>query len=105
MLRRLMTSNPVTFSDFILKARYRQYSAAELVNGIVQGDYEVIVATTSLAAVGFDLPPRKGDQVVIHPTIAAGTWTPGTGATLTVQNPGDRDGGYGFWMQARGRQG
>jgi hypothetical protein len=102
VLRRQTAVTPLTFSNYVVKARVRQYGADELVGGIVQGDYEVIVAAASLAAAGLSGSPRKGDRIVINPTIVNGAWTVDTGTSLTVQHPGYRGAGTGYWMQARG---
>jgi hypothetical protein len=102
VLRRQVSVTPQSFADFLLRACLRQYGAAELTTGVMQGDWEIIVAALDLAARGFPSPPRKGDRVVIGPTIQAGAWVDGTGTSLTVQNPGARAGGWGYWMTARG---
>lgn len=102
VLRRQLTVTPQTFADFLVLACTRQYGAAELSNGVQQGDWEIIVAALDLTAVDFPGPPRKGDRVVVSPTIQAGAWVAGSGTSLTIQNPGARAGGWGFWMQARG---
>lgn len=77
--------------DVRVMAKVRQYGAADLVGGIVQGDWEVIVAHKPLSDAGFPVPPRKGDRVVIERT----------GTAVTAQHPGDRS-GIGYWMHARG---
>lgn len=103
VLRRQTGVTPVTWTDAILVARVRQYGAAELVAGITQGDYEVVLAHADLAAAGFPVPPRDGDRIIRHPTITAGAYVPGGAAVeLNVRHPGDRGGQIGYWMQARG---
>lgn len=102
VLRRQTAVSPQAWTDVPVRARVRQYGAAELVAGIAQGDYEVIVAHRTLAAAGFPVPPRDGDRVVIGPTIVDGAYVPGSGSILTVRHPGDRGGNIGYWMQARG---
>lgn len=103
VLRRQASVSPVTWTDAILVARVRQFGAAELVAGITQGDYEVVVAHADLAAAGWPVPPKDGDRVIRFPSIVNGAYVPGGSAVeLTVRHPGDRGGKIGYWMQARG---
>ncbi len=103
VLRRQASVSPVTWTDAILVARVRQFGAAELIAGITQGDYEVVVAHADLAAAGWPVPPKDGDRVIRFPTITNGAYVPGGAAVeLTVRHPGDRGGKIGYWMQARG---
>lgn len=103
VLRRQTGVSPVTWVSAIVTARVRQFGAAELVAGIIQGDYEVVVAHADLAAAGFPVPPKDGDRVVRFPTITDGAFVPGGAAVeLTVKHAGDRGGRIGYWMQARG---
>lgn len=95
------TRGATVIASALVKAFVRQYGAHELTGGIVQGDYEVIVAAETLRAAGFPDAPRKPDQIFLTPTIVNGVWTPNTGTQLTVQHPGTR-GGVGHWIQARG---
>ncbi|AUN31950.1 hypothetical protein C0V82_16095 [Niveispirillum cyanobacteriorum] len=101
-VRRQTAVSPQTWVNAVVPACVRQYGAAELVGGILQGDFEVIVAHSALAEAGFPVPPKDGDRVVRNPTIVDGEFVPGGGVTLTVKHPGDRGGAIGYWMQARG---
>lgn len=102
VIRRQNAGTPLAFTDEIVKACWRQYGAHELVGGIVQGDYEVITSAALLAAAGFPGAPKKGDKIYLDPTIVNGAWTPNTGTPITVQHPGTRGSGIGFWIHARG---
>ncbi len=103
VLRRQTAVSPVTWTDAVVPARVRQYGAAELVAGITQGDYEIVVAHADLAAAGWPAPPKDGDRVIRFATVTAGAYVPGGSAVeLTVKHPGDRGGQIGYWMQARG---
>jgi hypothetical protein len=65
--------------DATPKAKVRGYQPHELVNGIVQGDRQVIIGATTLAAFGWPAPPSKaaGDRVLIDgkPTAVQGVET------------------------------
>lgn len=103
VLRRQTGMAPVTWTDAVVKARVRQYAAAELVPGILQGDFEVTVAHVDLDTAAFPVPPKDGDRVIRFATITNGAYVPGgTAVELTVKNPGDRGGRIGYWMTARG---
>ncbi|KPF84468.1 hypothetical protein IP70_15675 [alpha proteobacterium AAP38] len=103
VVRRQTGVSPVTWTDAVVPARVRQYGAAELVAGITQGDFEVVVAHADLVAAGWLVPPKDGDRVIRFPTIANGAYVPGGSAVeLTVRHPGDRGGRIGYWLQARG---
>lgn len=90
-------------NDKVVRARVRQHGAHDLAGAIVQGDYEVIIAASTLAATGFSGAPQKGDKVIVGGAFVNGVWTPGTGRLLTVQHPGYRGAGTGYWMQCRGQ--
>ncbi len=47
------------------KAMVRGYKAAELLGGIVQGDTRIVIAAATLAALGWPVPPKKGDKALI----------------------------------------
>ncbi|WP_376959658.1 hypothetical protein ABNQ39_07045 [Azospirillum sp. A26] len=91
---------PPTFTEVIVMAFWRETGSDPLNGGAAQRTFSVIVAADALAETSFPADgPQKGDQVIIKPTIANGTWT-GGGQTLTVSEPGERPGGW--WMQAKG---
>lgn len=59
-LRRLGTPN----TDVTTWAAIRRYQPNELVNGIVQGDQNVIISNIEIAAASWPGPPRKGDFII-----------------------------------------
>jgi hypothetical protein len=59
-LRRL----PAT--DAVVKAIVRGYRPEELVGGINQGAREVIVLAGDLEALGWPVPPKSGDRVILR---------------------------------------
>lgn len=52
--------------DLEVRARVMEYSPAELVGGIIQGDRKLIVLAQDLTDGGFTLPLRKGDKAVVR---------------------------------------
>lgn len=69
--RRVGTTN--SFTDVSPRGYRRGYRANELIGGIVQGDYEVVIGNAEISAASWPGPPRKGDIVVLD------------GMTATVQ--------------------
>lgn len=95
---------PAQWPQAIVKGRVRNYDASQLTGEIRQGDYEVIVAESDLRDEGFPFPPRSGDRVILLATLTNGTWDGASGLVTTVQHPGYRGHGTGFWMHTRGDQ-
>lgn len=101
VVRRQLSTTPVTFATVVVKGMDRAFGVAELAGSIVQGDHQVIVLTADLVAAGFPVPVEHNDIVVVDPVIVDGVWQRGTGRPLTIQDPGPRA-GAGFWLHARG---
>lgn len=69
--RRVGTTS--AFTDVSPKGYDRGFRAQELLGGIIQGDREVVIGNTEIAAASWPVPVRKGDVVVMD------------GVTATVQ--------------------
>jgi hypothetical protein len=61
--RRVGTTS--AFSDVSPRGYRRGFKANELIGGIIQGDFEVVMANSEISAASWAGPPRKGDIVVI----------------------------------------
>lgn len=48
-----------------VKATVAGYAPVELVNGITSGSRKVIVSRLDLEALGFPVPPKKGDRIYL----------------------------------------
>ncbi|CAO3446633.1 hypothetical protein [Azospirillum argentinense] len=88
--------------DVILKAKVTEVGAEALAGPVSQRRFRVIIAEETLKATAFPVAgPAHGDQITINPTIVNGQWT-GAGTMLTVDRPGYRGAGTGWWMEAKG---
>ncbi|MBP2229661.1 hypothetical protein J2847_002960 [Azospirillum agricola] len=89
-------------ADVIIKAKVHELGSDTLAGAVAQRLFRVIIADETLKATAFPPDgPRKGDQVVINPTLVNGQWT-GVGTMLTVERPGYRGAGNGWRMEAKG---
>lgn len=59
------TGAGVTFTDAAVNAFVRGYAPAELVGGIAEGDTQVTVSPTALAALSWPVPPKRHDKIVV----------------------------------------
>lgn len=65
-IRRYVTSGGVRRSaNYPVMGNARLYSANELVNGIVQGDWKIIALAEDLDGLGFPHPLTTDDKVVV----------------------------------------
>lgn len=74
MLRRygdVVTLKRTGVADLPLRAAVSGYRAADLANGVVQGDREVRIGTAEILAAGWPGPPKRHDIFVIagQPTV------------------------------------
>jgi hypothetical protein len=64
VLRRPLTTNPVTYQDVTVQAFVRGYKPQELIGGINQGDSIIILSPTQMVAAGWPIPPKASDKAV-----------------------------------------
>lgn len=88
-LRRQTIVNPVTYREVTVTAVVRKYRPEELAGTIVQGDRQVIMSDSEIAADGWPGPPQVNDRVVIDgatATVVKAVDTIKVGATTVRHN-------------------
>lgn len=73
-VRRMAATTPQTVSARAdVKATVHGYDPSELVNGITAGTRKIVLSRLDLEAVGFPVPPIKGDRIYLGAALDAPT--------------------------------